>query len=191
MARKDVYSNFEELKRERKLGIDYAIRTMVRPLSPVAIVAPHGGRIEYGTSDIARELAGSQHNFYAFEGIQPSGNRELHITSANFDEPTCLEMLSRCSSVIAIHGFQDPKPRVMLGGLDADLIDRITRALLNVEIQAELGGKFEGRHFNNVCNRGLLRKGVQIELSLPFRRGESKQAFVTALGNVLQSISEK
>ncbi len=52
------------------------------------------------------------------EGIKKWGNyAALHITSRRFDEPSCLELLSTCSFVIAIHGCVGGDERVLLGGL--------------------------------------------------------------------------
>ena len=42
--------------------------------SLVAIIAPHGGKIEPGTSEIVRSIAAEDYNFCAFEGIKPAGN---------------------------------------------------------------------------------------------------------------------
>src|ERR1700751_5506986 len=90
-----------------------------RPDSSVAVLAPHGGAIEAGTSEIACAVAGSEFNLYVFEGIRESGNyAALHLTSHRFDEPRCLALLSACDHVITVHGCRGEIPRVLLGGLD-------------------------------------------------------------------------
>lgn len=43
--------------------------------APVAIIAPHGGSIEPGTSEIAATIAGDSQSFYAFEALRPAGVR--------------------------------------------------------------------------------------------------------------------
>jgi phage replication-related protein YjqB (UPF0714/DUF867 family) len=55
----------------------------------VAIIAPHGGKIEPGTSEIAAAIAGDDYSLYRFQGLRDRPREELHITSAKFDEPTC------------------------------------------------------------------------------------------------------
>ena len=48
----DTYPNFATLEQHERAGIDYAV--LVRREEPAfAIVAPHGGGIEPGTSEIA------------------------------------------------------------------------------------------------------------------------------------------
>jgi poly-gamma-glutamate hydrolase-like protein len=63
-----------------------------------ALVAPHGGGIEPGTSELADAIAASDLSFYTFEGLKPSGNTDLHITSTRFDEPMCLTLLASSTS---------------------------------------------------------------------------------------------
>jgi phage replication-related protein YjqB (UPF0714/DUF867 family) len=61
------------------------------PESRIAIIAPHGGGIEPGSSTIARAIAGEDINMYLFEGIKVAkGNAIVHIASHHFDEPRCL-----------------------------------------------------------------------------------------------------
>ena len=81
----DKYRNFAELARSERSGIDYDV--LVRRARPAfAIIAPHGGGIEPGTSEIADAVAGLTHSFYTFEGLRTSGNTDLHITSTRYDE---------------------------------------------------------------------------------------------------------
>jgi phage replication-related protein YjqB (UPF0714/DUF867 family) len=59
-------------------------------------VAPHGGRIEDGTLEIARAIAGRDHHLYLLEGRRTSHNyHTLHLTSHRFDKPRCLDLLSQ------------------------------------------------------------------------------------------------
>jgi phage replication-related protein YjqB (UPF0714/DUF867 family) len=66
----------------------------------VAVIAPHGGGIEPGTSELATAIAGDDFSLYLFEGLKSAGNGELHITSTNFDEPISakadMEWTGRC-----------------------------------------------------------------------------------------------
>ena len=99
----DTYPNFAELEQSERAGIDYAI--LLRREEPeFAIVAPHGGGIEPGTTEIADAIARQRWSYYAFEGIKPRGNSVLHITSTCFDEPMCLTLLSDTNCVVTIHG---------------------------------------------------------------------------------------
>jgi hypothetical protein len=70
----------------------------------VAIIAPHGGKIEPWTSAIATAIAADDYCLYCFEGRKRRENRDLHITSTHFDEPQCLTLVSGCDQVVAVHG---------------------------------------------------------------------------------------
>jgi phage replication-related protein YjqB (UPF0714/DUF867 family) len=100
--RQDRYPNFEMLPRAERAD-NFCIDCRRRP-SPVAIIAPHGGKIEPGTSIIAAAIAADDYCLYCFEGRKCQGNRYLHITSTHFDEPQCLTLISGCDQVVAVHG---------------------------------------------------------------------------------------
>ena len=53
---KDKYSNFGALSRSERRDVDYRICIDVRAGS-VAVIAPHGGNIEPGTSEVAAAIA--------------------------------------------------------------------------------------------------------------------------------------
>src|SRR5262245_48505103 len=118
----DKYRNFADLARNERAGIVYDV--LVRRARPAfAIVAPHGGGIEAGTSEIADAVAAGEWSFYAFEGLKTSGNVDLHITSTRFDEPMCLTLLDDTEIVVTIHGEHSTEDGegVFIGGLDTDL----------------------------------------------------------------------
>ena len=118
----DTYPNFATLEQHERAGIDYAV--LVRREEPAfAIIAPHGGGIEPGTSEIADAIACQRWSFYAFEGLKRTGNRVLHLTSTCFDEPMCLVLLGNTNRVVTIHGEEsdDDGEGVFVGGLDDDL----------------------------------------------------------------------
>ena len=99
----DKYPNFDVLSRSEISGIDYQI-SVRRAGDAFAIVAPHGGGIEPGTSEIADAIAAGEFSFYAFEGLKSSGNTDLHITSTRFDEPMCLTLIRQSDIVLTLHG---------------------------------------------------------------------------------------
>src|SRR6266545_2359920 len=99
----DKYSNFKELTQNERAGVDYRI-LLRQAKEGFAIVTPHGGGIEPGTSEIADGIAGEEFSFYAFEGLKSSGNTDLHITATRFDETVCLTVIRRSNIVVTIHG---------------------------------------------------------------------------------------
>src|SRR5829696_1494373 len=99
----DRYASFDELRQHALEGRDFRIRTVSRP-GQVAVIAPHGGGIEPGTSELAEAIAGTAFSFYAFEGTRSNNNRDLHITSTRFREPRCEALVAASPFAITIHG---------------------------------------------------------------------------------------
>jgi phage replication-related protein YjqB (UPF0714/DUF867 family) len=200
----DKYPNFDVLSRNETSGIDFGI-SVRRARKAFAIVAPHGGGIEQGTSEIADAIAAEDFSFYAFEGLKSSGNADLHITSTRFDEPMCLTLVGQSDIILTIHGENSDVDGVFLGGLDEDLGGSVAAALGNggfVVLQHPDPG-LQGREPENVCNRGISGRGVQLELSRAVRKEmfvalsrEGRKcttarfrAFVVAIRSALQEAS--
>ena len=191
MTRNDAgYGCYADLALAHVEGADFNVRVRRRPESSVAILAPHGGAIEAGTSEIACAVAGSEFNLYLFEGIRESGNYPaLHLTSHRFDEPRCLGLLSACNHVMSIHGCRGDMPQVFLGGLDAELKETVCTALTAAGIEARLDGhRFRAVHPRNICNRGRRGVGVQLELTSALRLEDSNPVLVEALRSVLLAL---
>lgn len=182
-----TYRNFADLARAQVRGRDYEISVRCRARSRVAVIAPHGGEIENGTSEIATAIAAGEHNLYLFEGIRTTRNYfSLHLTSHLFDEPECLRLIAACNIVIAIHGCGGAEPKVLLGGRDTALRDRLAGALMATAIGAQTSGhRFPATQLSNICNRGARQQGVQIELTDPLRRFPAARAVVEATRAVL------
>src|ERR1700689_481698 len=103
-------------------------------MSGIAVVAPHGGRIEGRTSEIARLIAGDEHALYLFEGLRPTGDNfdRLHLGSHCFDLPRALVLISGCHTVVAVHGYAAIGPDVFLGGLNDRLKREVQQPLAKV-----------------------------------------------------------
>lgn len=170
---KDRFNCFSELQSEMDNGADFRIEWRLRQGSDFLIVAPHGGKIEPVTSELARAIADADLSYYSFEGCRMSKNKELHITSHKFDEPTALELAADVPKVLGIHGREDKNDRATayLGGLDEQLVSNIQNELLKEGFPAiSTGHAFPARHPRNICNRGTSGSGAQMELPLSFRR---------------------
>ena len=168
-TRRDRYQNFRMLRRSEPTSA-FRIAVHRRP-SPVAVIAPHGGKIERGTSAIAVAIAASDYCLYSFEGRKPARNRDLHITSTHFDEPRCLRLISVCDHVVAIHGCKGDEQLVYLGGRDLVLGIAIREYLHAAGIMTgnHDNPNLKGTDPNNICNRGRRRKGVQLEITSGLR----------------------
>jgi phage replication-related protein YjqB (UPF0714/DUF867 family) len=167
----DKYQDFSAMSILEKPRRDYLVRLRNRR-SSIVIVAPHGGGIEPGTSEIAEAIAGGNHSFYAFEGIKSRNNRNLHITSARFDEPRCLALVESSTTAITVHGEGSEGSFVFLGGRDKNTLKRIASSLLTrrFRVKRHKSPMLQGQDSKNICNRVRSGIGVQIELSKGLRR---------------------
>ena len=174
MATADRHKSFAELREAEPEGTAYRCRAIQRQ-SGFAIIAPHGGGIEPGTTEIAQGIAGSRFSLYTFEGLKPNGNETLHITSTLFDEPECLQLVNASEVAIAIHGCSGDAKTIYLGGLHDELKIRLIDALVTAGFDARPAGhNYAGRQPQNICNRGRSGCGVQIEISESLRRAMFK-----------------
>jgi len=184
------YECYADLAEAQVEGADFQIQIQRSATSGIAVVAPHGGAIEEGTSEIARAVAGSEFNLYLFEGLRATGNyAALHLTSHRFDEPQCLALLAGCDQVIAIHGCRGAEPEALLGGLDDGLKMRIGAAIAAAGIETRLAGhRYPAVHQRNICNRGRSGAGVQIELTSALRLAQANQPIINAIRSVLLTL---
>jgi len=171
-AEPQAYRSFSELLRREVEGRDFS-RTVVDRASPLVIVALHGGGIEPGTSEIAHAIAGDDHSLYCFESLKQSGNEIMHITSHDFDDPLCLDLVSRTQVVVSIHGCSGEGKRasIFLGGRHTQLKERLSDELEKAGFPVAPGmGPYPGQHRDNICNLGRSGAGIQLEVSLGIRR---------------------
>jgi phage replication-related protein YjqB (UPF0714/DUF867 family) len=181
----DLYGSYAELAACETEGVHYQIR-MIERGSPIVVVAPHGGRIEGGTSQTAALIAGEDFSLYCFEGIAPG--RRLHITSARFDEPRGVALVEASEIAVAVHGRADrgDPQTVWMGGLHHALRDAIGMSLERAGFRTSLDHHMQGKAPGNICNRGRMRAGVQLELPMSLRNSfvddvSARQALVSAL----------
>jgi phage replication-related protein YjqB (UPF0714/DUF867 family) len=168
------YKNFAALSKAQREHLDF-VRKVKRRWSRYAIIAPHGGGIEPGTSELAKAIAGWNHSYYSFEGIKLSGNELLHITSTQFDEPKCVALLGRVDIAIAVHGCEGTDAVVQVGGLHSALGKYMLDALNAAGISAVMADtNLAGLQPDNICNRGRSGMGLQMELSTGLRRSMFK-----------------
>ncbi len=164
------YRSFAELSGREQEGRDWRRVIESRP-SDVLLLAPHGGAIESGTSEIAREVAGPDFCLYCFEGLKRRGNQRLHIASSLFDDPVCLALLARARLVVALHGCDGASPSVEPGGLDRALRERLAVSLARAGFPVVAATESHaGVNPANLCNRGATGQGAQLELSRGLRR---------------------
>lgn len=206
----DKYSCFAELKAsesESAFSIESEIRGHLNPQHPEQLTfptflffAPHGGKIESHTTEIAKQVSKvCGVSYYAFNGTLRTNNRDLHITSTNFDEPTLMQLLAIHHVAFAFHGcknyplvleckdhqqqqlhlksktvsdFDHSDCTFYVGGLMRDVAKRLVDEFLPSRgFRGVLCEiKFAGKQPENVCNRGLWGRGLQFEMTPKLRQ---------------------
>jgi phage replication-related protein YjqB (UPF0714/DUF867 family) len=158
----DKYSSFQQLKDSES---NYSITAENRN-TIIAVYAPHGGRIDLGSSEIADEIAGEDFSIYHFRGRKSEGNKDLHLASEKFDEPEALQLAEETEIILAIHSCDHHSDKIYIGGLHDALRGEIDQALKSSGFQTILTppAALAGRHPKNICNRGRSGEGVQLEI---------------------------
>lgn len=99
--------------------------------SNVIIVAPHGGNIEKGTTELTKMVAKHNHyDYYSFTVLNQQNPEKFHVTSSHYNDPTLLNMVKSKDFAVSIHGAKGDKPVIYLGGLDTELKEAIKQQLL-------------------------------------------------------------
>lgn len=172
----DTYSCFADFKKAEGEESFHITCKMKNRSKTYAIIAPHGGMIEPGTAKIAKSIADDDLSLYIFKVISKSKpDIDPHITSTNFDEPKCLELLENTKTVLAIHGAKDPKDnpkeRVWVGGNLSDTFEtHLKETLQSLGFLVEFNHKFAGEEPRNICNRGTSQE-CSLNLQSHFARG--------------------
>jgi phage replication-related protein YjqB (UPF0714/DUF867 family) len=154
-----------------------------------AIVAPHGGGIEVGTSELCLAVAGYHpaslamtapaYDYWMFEGLRPSDNDELHVTSTHCDDPVARSLCGGSLNALGLHGCtpsqaglpQDAQA-ALVGGRDGAFKRYLLEELAGKGFQAVDAagrGSLDGDEPDNIANRTLLRMGGQLEITTPLR----------------------
>ncbi|MEV8624606.1 poly-gamma-glutamate hydrolase family protein [Streptomyces sp. NBC_01268] len=128
--------------RRFRIGAPVQVTDNVRATSvavnSTAIIAPHGGGIEGGTSELCMAVAGytpfahntdpataavagePQRDFWMFETLQNS--QPQHVTSTGCDDPAALAACANNLYAVSLHGFSDTANKaVVIGGRDERL----------------------------------------------------------------------
>jgi phage replication-related protein YjqB (UPF0714/DUF867 family) len=188
VKRPDKFTNFAALLAESTEGKDFTRTIESRNGAKVVLLAPHGGRIEPCTAEIASEIAGDTFSLYCFLSLRSCDDLNLHITSHKFDDPQCIQLIQAHPHAVAIHGCTGEQAAVFIGGRDDALKMDLAAALSAAGVKAQLKGHpYPGLEPKNICNRTATNAGAQFELTMPFRRGSQRTDFVAAVRSVLMA----
>jgi phage replication-related protein YjqB (UPF0714/DUF867 family) len=171
--------SYEEiLKRKLLPGRDLRVEFGDAKIDQCLLIAPHGGGIEPGTSEIMRAVANlGGWAWYDFAGFLRQGNKEsLHIASTRFNEPTLLALLPQTRFVVSFHGADTAgQALAYVGGKWKQGRDALVEAINSTAAEHGLRAidstvgtvapHLRGLDDNNLTNRGKSGEGVQIEFS--------------------------
>lgn len=165
----DVYGSLDELKKDKKEGVDYTIRS-VDAHSKLTVVAPHGGYIEPGTSELATAIAGDDYNLFDFGAIRHEGAGKLHVTSENFRDPELQDLLAQSDASLSLHGMAGDGKTIYLGGLNCELKQVIAKHLREAGFSVDADPpKLKGDSKDNFVNQ-TRDGGAQLELPMGLRK---------------------
>ncbi|MFE0698970.1 poly-gamma-glutamate hydrolase family protein [Streptomyces sp. NPDC058872] len=135
------------------------------PVRSTAIIAPHGGGLESGTTELCLTIAGYdraepgteptpdtstpgavQRDYWMFETLtasRPAPVKSLHVTSTHCDDPAALAVCSNNLYAVSLHGYKpDDAPmakRILIGGRDQRLIRNLEWAFDQHGLNSSLG----------------------------------------------------
>jgi phage replication-related protein YjqB (UPF0714/DUF867 family) len=161
-------------------------------VAKTTIIAPHGGGIEFGTSELCLAIAGYHpatlavtpgtgvtYDYWMFEGLRPSDNSDLHVTSTHCDDGVAVSLCAGALNALALHGcstsqagLPDDAQVVLVGGRNATLkqhlLDEFTVTGLGAIDAVDLD-LLNGDEPANIANRTLLGMGGHLEITAPLR----------------------
>ncbi|MFB7669285.1 poly-gamma-glutamate hydrolase family protein [Kitasatospora sp. NPDC056138] len=184
-------------------GVDYGRRSRRHPIDAAdlsgrsafirtTVIAPHGGGIEGGTSELCLAIAGYHpadlaptpvagpvHDFWMFEGLRRVGNATLHVTSTHCDDTIARSLCAGSLNAVSLHGCTPAQAglaagarAVLVGGLNAALRKYLMEEFAAAGVRAVTASGEEeiaGVSPHNICNRTLLGMGVQLEITTDLR----------------------
>ncbi|MFJ5271554.1 poly-gamma-glutamate hydrolase family protein [Streptomyces sp. NPDC088358] len=179
-------------RRTRRHPVDDRSTTGGAPSIRSTVIAPHGGGIEGGTSELCLATAGYHpvdlsptppagpvHDFWMFEGLMRSGNGDLHVTSTHCDDTIARSLCAGSLNVLSLHGCRPEQAglepgaaAVLVGGLNPVFRQYLTEEFTAAGIRAVTasgGQEIAGIAPANICNRTLLGMGAQLEMTTALR----------------------
>lgn len=160
----------------------------------IFIMAPHGGSIESGTTELALATAGFVKNFngtidtsytydyFIFNGTNPKNeNGRLHVTSSHYDDTDANALVNNSLVSLAFHGCTDLQPdestgegykACLIGGLDQELKEILEVQLMAAGFNAFITSQdtLDGSLPANIINKNKRGQGAQFELTTSLRR---------------------
>ena len=189
------YESFQELQENETEDEDYFIKVEDRS-SPIVVMAPHGGKIEFVTCELAEQIAADDYSLYCFKGIKEEDNWDLRITSHKFDEPQAIKLVKSSNTALTIHGQRNREEEfVVVGGRDEVLRKKLKERLSRYYTLKRIEG-IMGTSPQNICNRTKRNRGAQLEISQKLRstlkrNEDERERFVSLVRKALAEVNEQ
>lgn len=175
----DHYANFAELAEKNVQGTDYEI-AVKKNASNVLVMSFHGGYIEPGTTELGAAIAEKTYDFYTFMALKkgemdgPSlTSSTLHLTSAHYDEPQLMKLVTEKDFCLGIHGFGGEEADFCVGGGNSEqrkiLVQKLLKSFPELKSCELCCNPFNGVSMKNPINKCRLQ-GVQVEMSPKVRK---------------------
>lgn len=168
----DKYNSMRELYTLEPMD-HYQITSRRRPESRVLVLSPHGGGIEFLTSDIAHEVAGGDFSLFDFAGKMPERNfSNLHVTSRHYDCSVAQRLAREADVSLALHGCmgREGERVTYLGGQDLTGRELVRAHLTRAGfIVREAPSHLSGLGDDNIVNQNRRGMGIQLEISMAQR----------------------
>ncbi|WP_259337337.1 poly-gamma-glutamate hydrolase family protein [Staphylococcus capitis] len=168
---KDRFKSMTDLFKHTKRNVDWK-KEVKKVGSHVLIIAPHGGNIEAGTTELTKLIANDNHyDYFSFTVLRKKHAEDLHVTSSHCNDPTLLNMVKSKDYAVSIHGAKGDKPVIYLGGLDTPLKESIKKQLVKHHFVVKIAPTYLGGDLKeNFINEDIKGKGVQLELTTALRK---------------------
>ena len=161
----DFYKSVSELRANHTEGTDFRTVYELRK-SSVAVFAIHGGKIERGTSSMAKTIAGTDYSYYRFEALV-NNSWKFHVTATHFDDPPALHVAEESMFGISVHIQHGDEDSICVGGGNKDAAKMMADMLVSEGYPVEYPcARFPGDSPENIVNRTKLG-GVQFEFTTP------------------------
>ncbi|MER6605799.1 poly-gamma-glutamate hydrolase family protein [Streptomyces sp. NPDC000927] len=169
-----AYKSWKELTSHEKEGIDYKVETK-KERSNWSHVAPHGGRMERLSLELAKTVATERRQNYGALNVLASDPERLRINEIYYDAPWARDIVGRAQYAITYHSVVtpnkgDPDVFAYVSGLATAQRDQIIAGFKKLKIFAKVASN-EGHsgEAGALVNRTKKKQGVRIELSRALR----------------------
>ncbi|MBD3004889.1 poly-gamma-glutamate hydrolase family protein [Streptomyces sp. 5-10] len=170
-----AYKSWADLEKNETEGETYEVEAK-KERSNWVHIAPHGGRLELLTLEMAKAASAERgQSFAALNVLDKRDSERLRINETNYDAPWALDIVTKTMWGITYHAVgdpvgDDPDEFAYVSGLSEGHRDKIIDGFKKLDIFAKVASKEGGSGSDKaLTNKTSEKKGVRIELSRALR----------------------